>query len=341
MSLHFHSRFQRPLRVSTADLSFPQSSATSSVSIIVTCKGRLSHLEQTLPLLLSQRISGSFEIIVVDYGDPDWCFDWARQQKNNQITCLRVLDRNSNFNLSRARNCGASVAEGHVLCFVDADSIAHATFIEGATEGIRSDRVVLTVRDHRDGNITTAGVCAVRKSVYLATRGYDESIKGWASEDRDFYNRVSRLGPIGYFPRHLLPASLPHGDEARSQFYEVKNIHESWHMNVSRIKKVTREVNPTGYGQAVAMIASRRTDWVPVTRLIGYPAVSSCDTKADCREPGQANGSSHGLVHLPARVSTCIDGIDRADSVARRRSVRMVSRDGIASAASRQEQGCS
>lgn len=338
MSSRFHSRFQRPLRVSTADLSFSQSCNASFVSIIVTCKGRLSHFEQTLPLLLSQQFSGSFEIIVVDYGDPDWCFDWARQQKNNQIKCLRVLDRNSNFNLSRARNCGASVAEGHVLCFVDADSITHSTFIEGATEDIRSDRAVLTVRDHRDGNITTAGVCAVRKSAYLATRGYDESIKGWASEDRDFYNRVSRLGPIGYFPRHLLPASLPHGDEARSQFYEVKDIHESWHMNVFRIKRVTRQVNPAGYGQAVAMIASRQTDWVPVTRLIGHPAVSSGDVKVDCGEPGhQANGSSHGLIHLPAHVSTCIDGTDCADALARRRSVRMVAREDIASAASREE----
>ena len=47
------------------------------MSAIVTCKGRLEHLKQTLPLLMAMPDS---EVIVVDYDCPDRSGDWVRAE---------------------------------------------------------------------------------------------------------------------------------------------------------------------------------------------------------------------------------------------------------------------
>ena len=88
---------------------------SEEASIVVTCKGRLHHLRRTLPSMLAQCCPFAFEVIVVDFGCPQGTFDWCRGLDVRNLVALKVLDDTDDFHLSRARNCGASVAQGRCL----------------------------------------------------------------------------------------------------------------------------------------------------------------------------------------------------------------------------------
>ncbi len=134
------------------------------INVVVTCKGRLAHLAQTIPLLLAQKCSHTVRVIVVDYGDPDDCFSWCRSLNHPRLVAVRVLDSVEPFSLSRARNCGANVLPSDVLCFVDGDALVSRDFLEFVSYLVGSGRATLAKRTFQDCDMTTAGVCCVRTS---------------------------------------------------------------------------------------------------------------------------------------------------------------------------------
>lgn len=229
--------------------------AAETISVIVTCKGRLRHLQHTLPSALDQTGSVSYEVIVVDYGDPDDCFSWVRNQGLDRLRAVRVFENTDYFNLSRARNCGANAATGRILCFVDADSILHQSFMDFATRQLRSGDAVLVVRAAYRRAWTVCGLCAVTADVFHAVRGYDESFEGWGPEDHDFYQRVSNHGRVSHFPRWLYPGTISHSNDERSRFYKTKDLRKSSDEICARMGVAHRVVNPNGYGRTMADIA--------------------------------------------------------------------------------------
>lgn len=222
---------------------------------MVTCKGRLAYLAQTLPLLLEQQCAFPFRVIVVDYGDPDKAFAWCRQFNHPRLVALRILDDVANFNLSRARNCGANALRSDALCFVDADSLLHRDFMEFVSRLVSSGRAALTRRDYTDGNTTTFGVCCVRTTTYHRARGYDETFEGWGAEDHDFYTRVARHGPVLPFPAWLYTTTIPHSDADRTRYYQTKDRMQSAQRVVPKLYQPDRRVNPAGYGRAAALLS--------------------------------------------------------------------------------------
>lgn len=47
------------------------------LTYITTCKGRLHHLQETLPLVANQP---AISLVVVDYGCPDHAGEWVAKQ---------------------------------------------------------------------------------------------------------------------------------------------------------------------------------------------------------------------------------------------------------------------
>ncbi len=218
---------------------------------MVTCKGRLSHLRVTLPGFLYQ-LPPTGRLVVVDYGCPDGAFDYCAALNDPRLTAVRLLDGTDPFNLSRARNCGANATPCDALCFVDADSLLHGSFLEQAMLPLRWGRATLTKRDWRDRKADTCGLCCVRADTFHAVRGYDEAFRGWGPEDWDFYNRVGRIGPVHGFPPHLYPTTLAHSNEDRTRFYEEKDMMRSAGLSGALMGDAGRTVNPDGYGRCVA-----------------------------------------------------------------------------------------
>jgi glycosyltransferase involved in cell wall biosynthesis len=226
----------------------PMESCT--IGMVVTCKGRLAHLRQTLPQLLNQQCSCKLQVLAVDYDDPDGSFDYCMNLAHPRLSAIRVLDNAGLFNLSRARNCGANALPTDILCFVDADSLVHPDFVELATEPIRAGRAALTKRDFRDKYYTTFGLCCVRTQTYHDVRGYDEAFEGWGPEDMDFYYRIGRISPVMHFQPWLYPETLSHSDMERTRFHKTKDRVASSFEIAKQVACRDRTINPDGYGRA-------------------------------------------------------------------------------------------
>src|SRR3989339_138662 len=88
------------------------------VSVIIITKNQLSFLRRTIPILLRQNFSGTYEIIVVDSGSTDGALRFCRSQPIKLITLLP-----REFSYPHAFNVGAKQAKGKYLVRLSGDAI--------------------------------------------------------------------------------------------------------------------------------------------------------------------------------------------------------------------------
>jgi len=184
------------------------------ISAITTCKGRLAHLQQTLPTLMSLP---DCEVVVVDYDCPQRARDWVRS-KYPAARIVHVSDR-PHYNAAEARNRGVAAATAPWLFMVDADVAVAPTFVAEIRPLLRPG-IVLRPAPHRRG---LGGTFVVAKCDLNAIGGYDEVFEGWGGEDVDALRRLEWAGRhAAAFPSELLaPAS--HSDEERGRYHVVSN----------------------------------------------------------------------------------------------------------------------
>ncbi|MBP6851032.1 MAG: glycosyltransferase [Rhodoferax sp.] len=199
-----------------------QGSRPPALTVVTTCKGRLAHLQQTLPRLAEQ---DTLAVVVVDYGCPDQAGAWVRQHYP-QVQVVQVAD-SSEFNIARARNLGAAQAQSPWLAFVDADILVGDTFAREVA-ALPVDRSFFTA-DPCPHEL--AGFVVCRRDDFLQVGGYDEVFTGWGTEDKDFYARLERLG----LQRNRFPAAamhpLPHADADRTRFHAIADRFLSLRIN--------------------------------------------------------------------------------------------------------------
>lgn len=196
--------------------------ALPDLCFVVTCMGRLAHLQQSLPRLAMQ--AGS-ECILVDYSCPDHCGARAEAAFPG-VRVVRVPGQRT-FNLARARNAGAAAATAPWLCFVDADVLVAPRFAE-ALRPLLQPRLLL-----RASPLVPElwGTHVVPAEDWRRVGGYDECFAGWGGEDVDFFARLGDAGcASAAFPAWLLE-SLGHDDAARVRFHDVKDRQLSRHVN--------------------------------------------------------------------------------------------------------------
>ena len=190
----------------------------SSIALITTCKGRLQHLRETLPLMAAQ---GADEVVVVDYGCPDGTGDWVEREFPG-VRVVRVTD-DPGFCLPRARNAGARVATSDWLAFVDADVRLAAGWVGWLREHLEDGRfyrasAVAGVRD-----LETFGTAVCPRHAFEAIGGYDEALRGWGGEDIDLYARLSQVGMADTdYPAALIDV-IRHDDALRMRWSEIKD----------------------------------------------------------------------------------------------------------------------
>lgn len=176
------------------------------LSIVTTCKNRLHHLQQTLPLMLQQT---SAEVIVVDYGCGQGTADWV--VRNHPQARVVKVDDDPGFCLARARNIGAANASQPFLCFADADTIFQKNIGDWFKHNAREDTLYRCADkvDELDG----FAICS--KANFWRVGGYDEAIRGWGHEDTDLYERLGMVAvAISNVPEGAL-ATIRHGNEER------------------------------------------------------------------------------------------------------------------------------
>jgi glycosyltransferase involved in cell wall biosynthesis len=193
----------------------------ASFTLIVTCKGRLAHLRETLPRFLQQ---ADTQVIVVDYSCPDQCGAYV-ERHHPAATVVRVPGQRW-FNLAAARNAGARGAAAPHLLFCDADTLLSANFTQLIAQLVKP-RTFLTFQASKGNSLGGSSVVAAQD--FTSVQGFDEVFVGYGGEDLDFYWRLSRMGLTRYVcdPTEAI-TSIEHGPQLRGVHYPTSDIRKSF-----------------------------------------------------------------------------------------------------------------
>jgi glycosyltransferase involved in cell wall biosynthesis len=198
--------------------------ALQPLSIIVTCKGRLDHLKQSLPRMAAQT---GCECIVVDYECPDGAAQWVRESHPHVKTVeVRNVPR---FNVARARNLGAKAATREWLAFLDADILIEPGFSSTLAGLLGHGRYFRPAPLSRG----TCGSVVCHRGDFFALAGYDETLEGYGGEDNDLYFRLNHFGRSRMSFDAGLLRSIPHDDHLRSAHHEIAGIELNRLINAS------------------------------------------------------------------------------------------------------------
>lgn len=186
------------------------------VAFVTTCKGRLHHLQQTLPRFVAEQPD---ELIVVDYGCPQGAAAWVKEHfPDVKVVCV---DDDPGFSLSRARNLGAAEVTADWICFVDADTVVAPGWVRWMRNALQQGRFFRVAQASAARQPELWGTFIVERDVFGRCGGYDELLRGWGGEDGDLYRRLHCSGlSEADFPCDFV-STIAHGDNERltySQF---------------------------------------------------------------------------------------------------------------------------
>lgn len=194
----------------------------ASISVVITCKGRLAHLRRTLPLLATS-LAGA-QIILVDYDCPEHCGDWAEANVPG-VLVVRVRNRPV-FNLAKARNLGIARATAPWLLLADADVLFTAPLPASLASLMTTPAILLP--DPRPPELF--GTVLVPRADALAVGAYDETFEGWGAEDDDFLMRLEHRGLARRPFDGAGIATIGHDDALRTRFQD-RTLATAWTLN--------------------------------------------------------------------------------------------------------------
>lgn len=199
------------------------------VAFCTTCKGRVQHVEETLPRNL--RDNPHAMVVLVNYNSQDHLDDFLRARhmadiESGRLSVYRFTEPGP-FRMAHAKNLAhrLAMAEGaDGLVNVDADNFAGEGFDEYAQAQLSESGVFLWA-NMQQGEMKRgiSGRIAVTKHAFLAVGGYDEVYETWGPDDKDFKARLRRVGfePVEIEPRFL--AAVNHNDKMRFREYPHVN----------------------------------------------------------------------------------------------------------------------
>jgi hypothetical protein len=189
------------------------------ITFITTCKGRLHHVQQTLPTLAK---IPQVDIVFVDYGCPQKSGEWVTRHFP-EVQVVSVTD-DAGFCLPRARNLGAEKAQTPWLFFIDADMGVKPELGAWLAQPLLDGTMYRSSLENGIRKADTWGSFICQQDLFKKAGGYDEAFRGWGGEDVDLYRRLIEMGvtaaeyPVGYLD------AIPHDDVQRVAFQEVKDM---------------------------------------------------------------------------------------------------------------------
>lgn len=209
-----------------------------TTTAIITCKGRLHHLKQTIKKFENQ---GFFEIIVVDYDCPDGTYEYL-QKHHPRVNAILVKNK-PNFNLADARNIGAKAATSENLLFVDADIIMHENALSEMERllGERNYVRIMAQKNSKRFQNQTEGTVLVKRKDFFHIGAYDVVFDSWGGEDTDLYNRLDENKITQTVVENNYFSSIPHGDDLRTKFQAFNGLDKKNRKKTRIITKVFSE----------------------------------------------------------------------------------------------------
>ncbi len=198
------------------------------ISFCVTCRGRLPHLQATLPANLYHDYHdvGGVEFVVIDYGDvpelAEWMAGFSRSIGAGTVVYGRV--NAGHYDSPHAKNVAHRMARGEILVNLDADNLISRDF-PAWLDGLFCAPGKLFARGTKT---SLGGLIAARREDWVALGGYDERFgDGYGYDDANFVHRLEAAGwkPVIVPPR--VAHSLPHSDLTRVLHMRRKNLRET------------------------------------------------------------------------------------------------------------------
>ncbi len=193
----------------------PARDTLPSIGFLTTCRGRLHHLQRTLPLMLAEQPD---EVIVVDHDCPQGTAAWV-EANHPSVRVVRIRDGQP-FQLAHARNVGLAESRADILCVIDADILVSPGFVAWIRKAARRRgffRHAADAAGRRDRE--TWGTLVCPRALLLEAGLYDEAYDGWGGEDDELYYRLRSKGAVeGFFPFAFVQA-IRHGDQERFALY--------------------------------------------------------------------------------------------------------------------------
>jgi len=192
---------------------------TLSVSFCTASMDRLHHVRQTLPQNIKDNADyPSLEFVLLDYSSSDGLEEWVKASMREHIESgLLVYARISGrteFGMAHSKNLSHRLAQGDVVCNVDADNFTGPGFA-WFLNGLFGTAPHALARAHP---LNTAGRIALLKKYFIALGGYDESFTyGWGYDDTDMEYRAVKFGLEHVdISRHTeFLSHIEHGDSDR------------------------------------------------------------------------------------------------------------------------------
>lgn len=202
------------------------------VSFCITCKDRLSHLQETLPRNLAWHADDSdVEFVLLNYNSGDSLHEWVKETYGELLSSGRLVylfnPEPTMFRASHAKNQAFRMARGSILCNLDADNttgedfarylrqqLQTLDFLSGGV--IEGNRIIATnVRGVEGRNV-------VPRELFWALGGFDEDFSSWGYEDSNLSERMMVLGLQGRTIAEEYLSCIEHGDELRTRFFSNK-----------------------------------------------------------------------------------------------------------------------
>lgn len=187
----------------------------SEISVVVPALNEEKYLPGCLESLANQCYDSEYEVIVVDGGSVDGTVEIAKHFTDRIIA-------NARRPVGAARNEGAKVADGEIVAFIDADTIASRHWLTAIERSFKdpsvigmtgptlpSDGTTLDSVTYRLWTVYLQRVllsmgmphvigfnCAYRKNAFLQVGGFDET--NVTSEDIGLARKIRRLGRIRF-----------------------------------------------------------------------------------------------------------------------------------------------
>lgn len=156
------------------------------ISLVTTCKGRLDHLRQTLPLMTV--LGPLAQVVVVDFDCPQNTGDWVKANQPSAVV-VEARDRPL-FSASAARNLGAAAATAPWLFFIDADVLAPPTLLADILPHLSAGTFLIPELRTRG----LWGAVVVASDDFTRIGGYDDAFQNWGGEDDDLLIRLQQAG---------------------------------------------------------------------------------------------------------------------------------------------------
>ena len=185
-----------------------------------------------------------YEVIVSDDASTDRTPDIALAHGARVVTC-------NNRQIGATRNCGARVAEGNLLFFVDADTLVTPETIRGAVEAVENgatyggaditwdgpipfmSRAMLraTLFSYRFFKLAAGAFLFCTREAFDRVNGFDETI--FATEEYDLSRRLAKVGRYVWLRQQVVTS----GRKLRAHSF-AELLRESIQMSMGGMKSV-------------------------------------------------------------------------------------------------------